>query len=994
MSVKKRDRTIFREILTPLLLVLIVEMIFMMSAVVFGGVIDKLNQNAMDILAQQTENRGNYLLNDMIGNWSDLGYLSDDIDAKVQSQLELGEFTLDDLNTGNARCIELLKEISPELITTMYSKNISGIFVILNTQELQENAASETLQGLYLRDLDPTSTPSERNADLLWERAPVDVVRSGYIATDSGWKPSFSPQDTAQQDFFRKPYQTAYEDNRELRERDYGYWTTNTYRLDGDNRTAISYSIPLILEDGTVYGVLGIELLTDYVQSLLPDTELLDDKQGSYLLAVTNKKETHLTPIIISSDTLDMQQIEEMGFALSEDGSSAENADKTYYGTAKKLVLYSNNAPFDSDQWYLLGISSRKNLFAFSRQIQQLLYISIIMAFIIGLAGILYASYRLSKPIKNLSDEVAKAQTNNNMPVLSTTGIREIDRFADSISRLGREVVESSTRLLSIMDMASVELAGYELQEETDNVYVTDNYFPLLGVHDIDIHSLTLGDFIALQNKLHNSLDHIEAEDGSIVYSVPQPDGSLRYLRSEHQQKDGRQVGLIEDVTVSTLEKKRIERERDSDGLTKLYARRGFKREADSLFLKPEVLKHAGLLMIDLDNLKTTNDRFGHKFGDLYIQTAGQCFVENTPEKTLCARMSGDEFIVLFYGYNSREEIRERVAALYKAIREVEFVLPNGDNMGLSASGGVAWYPEDSDNLSELMKFADFAMYQVKRSKKGEYKEFDSEIYEQHLRQNQNRVEFHKMLETWNVNYFFQPIFERENGNVYAYEALMRVNFPNLRSPETVIQLAKEEGCMHDIEHITMFRATECYCGLLERDAVSQDALLFINSIANESMTKEEEQQYHEKYHDLQSRVVVEITEAEHLDMELVRQKSSVESFSGMFALDDYGNGYNSEMNLLELKPKFVKVDISIVRDVDKDHNKQQFISNIVDYAHKRDMLIIAEGLETESELTKVLELGVDLFQGYYLARPAETPLSINEEALQVIKEYQKRQNV
>ena len=146
---------------------------------------------------------------------------------------------------------------------------------------------------------------------------------------------------------------------------------------------------------------------------------------------------------------------------------------------------------------------------------------------------------------------------------------------------------------------------------------------------------------------------------------------------------------------------------------------------------------------------------------------------------------------------------------------------------------------------------------------------------------------------------------------------------------------------------------------------------------------------YHELYHDLQGRIVVEITEAAHLDMELIHRKSSVESFSGMFALDDYGSGYNSEINLLELKPKFVKVDIIIVRDVDKDTNKQQIITNIVNYAHKRDMMIIAEGLETEAELRKVLDLGVDLLQGYYLARPAETPLPISEEALQVIKTYQ-----
>lgn len=279
------------------------------------------------------------------------------------------------------------------------------------------------------------------------------------------------------------------------------------------------------------------------------------------------------------------------------------------------------------------------------------------------------------------------------MPDLPATGILEIDQFADSISNLGRKVVESSTRFLSIMDMASVELAGYELQKETDSVYVTDNYFTLLGIKDVDVSNLTLEEFLARQKEIGQSLDHFTKEDGSVVYSVMQEDKTIRYFRAEHQEKDGRQIGLIEDVTAATLERKRIEDERDSDSLTKLYARRGFKRAADNLFLKPDALKHAGLLMIDLDNLKTTNDRFGHNFGDLYIQTAGRCFVENTPENTLCARMSGDEFIVFFYGYDSREEIRRKVKELYQAIRAVKFILPNGDNMGLSASGGVAWYP-------------------------------------------------------------------------------------------------------------------------------------------------------------------------------------------------------------------------------------------------------------------------------------------------------------
>jgi len=986
---QSKDKTIFREILFPLLSVLVFEMLFLMGVILWGGAIEKIDQNAMDMLAQQTENRRNYLLTEMNGNWSGLERLSDEIDAKVQSRLDDGSLSLEGLNINEEMCAELLGEISPDLINTMYNKMISGIFVIFNTRELDGEQQPESLQGVYLRDLDPTSAPSARNADLLWERAPVKLVKSGHIATDSGWQPAFSAEDI-KKDFLCRPFNAAYADERRLNEKAFGYWTTKAYSLEGDNRTAIAYSIPLILEDGTIYGVLGIELLTDYMRSLLPNEELMEGGKGYYLLAVDSGDGKNLMPVILSGDVSKLQETEAEEFSLVDKERAEDQAGK-YYAAAKPLVIYSSNAPFDSDKWYLLGIGSRKNLFEFSRQIQKALLLSLVFTSIIGLTGIMYASYRLSKPIRRLSEEVERAQKDNRLPVLSATGILEIDRFADSISRLEREVVESSTRFLSIMDMASVELAGYELREETDKIYVTENYFPLLGMEGVDCHQLTKESFRELQRQLHQSLDHVDTEEGSIVYSVPQADGSMRYLRFEHKKKDGREIGLIEDVTVSTLEKKRIERERDSDVLTKLYARRGFRREAESLFLKPETLRHAGLLMIDLDNLKTTNDRFGHNFGDLYIKTAGQCFVNNTPPNTLCARMSGDEFILLFYGYDSQEEIREKVEQLYEAIHKVAFILPNGDNMGLSASGGLAWYPEDCSELPELMKYADFAMYQAKSTQKGTYREFAFEVYQQQQLLDKSRLELYQMLETKDVNYFFQPIFESKEGSAYAYEALMRVNLPTLRSPETVLRLAKEEGRMTDIEHITFFRATECYRKLLEKGAVSPDALIFINSIANVCMTDEEEEQYHELYADLQERLVVEITEEENLDKSLIEKKKNVEGFSGMFALDDYGSGYNSEINLLELKPKFVKVDVTIVRDVDKDDNKQQIISNIVNYAHKRDMLIIAEGLETAEELRKVLELDVDLLQGYYLARPGEIPPAISEEALEVIREYRMR---
>lgn len=161
MSARKKDRTIFREILLPLLSVLIFQMLFMVSVIIVGGVIDRLNQNATDILAQQTENRSAYLLGEMIGNWSDLEMLSNEIDAKVEERLELGEISLSGLNENSVETVTLLKDIVPDLINTMYNKKISGIFVIFNTHGLEGDHVPESMQGIYLRDLDPTATPSD-----------------------------------------------------------------------------------------------------------------------------------------------------------------------------------------------------------------------------------------------------------------------------------------------------------------------------------------------------------------------------------------------------------------------------------------------------------------------------------------------------------------------------------------------------------------------------------------------------------------------------------------------------------------------------------------------------------------------------------------------------------------------------------------------------------------------------------------------------------------
>ena len=246
------------------------------------------------------------------------------------------------------------------------------------------------------------------------------------------------------------------------------------------------------------------------------------------------------------------------------------------------------------------------------------------------------------------------------------------------------------------------------------------------------------------------------------------------------------------------------------------------------------------------------------------------------------------------------------------------------------------------------------------------------------------------MIHEEKLDYHFQPIVSALDGSVYAYEALMRVNMPVLKGPGQVLQVAREEACLHDVERLTVFKASEAFVRLKKDGHIRGDELLFLNSISSQYLTDEESREYIARYSVLQDQLVVEVTESENLDPEILERKRHFPGFKSIFALDDYGSGYSNEKTLLSLSPHYIKLDISIIHSIDTDVSKQQLASYIISYAHLHDIQIIAEGIETSAELLKVLELGADLLQGYYLARPAAVPEAIDPEAVKYIQKFQK----
>ena len=161
---------------------------------------------------------------------------------------------------------------------------------------------------------------------------------------------------------------------------------------------------------------------------------------------------------------------------------------------------------------------------------------------------------------------------------------------------------------------------------------------------------------------------------------------------------------------------------------------------------------------------------------------------------------------MLFYDYDERDEIRQVLNRLSEAIKERTALLPNGDTMRISISGGIAWYPENGRDLATLKKYADFAMYQVKVSPKTDG-EFDIGAYNQEVYAAQLLREFLQMLRESSADYHFQPIFSAHTGRVEAYEALLRVKMPLLSSPLTVMKLAREMDKLYEVERLTAFKA-------------------------------------------------------------------------------------------------------------------------------------------------------------------------------------------
>ncbi|MBR0529866.1 MAG: EAL domain-containing protein [Ruminococcus sp.] len=240
------------------------------------------------------------------------------------------------------------------------------------------------------------------------------------------------------------------------------------------------------------------------------------------------------------------------------------------------------------------------------------------------------------------------------------------------------------------------------------------------------------------------------------------------------------------------------------------------------------------------------------------------------------------------------------------------------------------------------------------------------------------------------LKYHFQPIVSAVNGEIFSYEALMRSAGDPKMTPFHILKYAALKDRLEDVERATFLNVL----GLIEQ---KKDELcgrsVFINSIPDVRLCEEDVAKISELLKKHSDCTVVELTESAEADEgQLTVLKDRYGSLNVRIAVDDYGTGYSNVSNLLRYTPNFVKIDRSLLSEINIDPKKRHFVRDIIEFCHDNNILALAEGVETSMELKTVILMGVDLIQGFYTARPsAELTADIPYEIKQEIRRYQQQ---
>ncbi|SMP43094.1 sensor domain-containing diguanylate cyclase [Anoxynatronum buryatiense] len=691
-------QSIYFKLTIFVIFIIIFQALLFTGAMLIGGVLSRAKENAYQSFSEKVSNRKETIEREMKNRWTNVDPYLIQIAGVLSDYPEQKEF---------------FDAVAQDLIAMLRTTQTTGAFIILD----EPNAAEVGNPVLYIRDYDPMLN-DVGNKDLYMVHGPSELAKSLKIPLDQTWGYHLKLTDDNRA-FFDQPYRNA---SLTFNAGLLGYWSL-PFQLSPNDLPIVTYTMPLFNADYELRGIIGVEVSLNYLNQYLSGTDLQRRDSMGYLIAYSKSEESHLKPVI-TSGALQKRMIRETEPLLLTRVHSElnmftiENHDSAepIYACLERIGLYHLNTPFEAEEWYLVGMMTEGSLLSFVQRIQRILSASLVISILIGIAGGIFISYGVSRPIVKLAKQVRESSGEKNLQ-LNATGLLEVDELAMAMEAANNSLLDTALRMSRIIDLVEVPIGAFEIRENSEGVFVTDQLWHLLDV-EIEERNLLVKDKAAFRKKLDHIFQYPEEGEPN-VYVLSK--GELCWLKIKITQWEKDILGIVMDVTAEMLEKNQIKADRDRDPLTGILNRKAFQEELKHQ-MAAEQAGTAALLMFDLDNLKKVNDTHGHQLGDQYILHAVEMLKTIAKQhQMVLGRRSGDEFVLLLHHFSNRQAIRECVNNFFNRLQNAAISLPDGSHKPVTLSGGLMWLEGPDQVYEEALKLADEALYQAKRSGKGSW---------------------------------------------------------------------------------------------------------------------------------------------------------------------------------------------------------------------------------------------------------------------------------
>lgn len=433
-------------------------------------------------------------------------------------------------------------------------------------------------------------------------------------------------------------------------------------------------------------------------------------------------------------------------------------------------------------------------------------------------------------------------------------------------------------------------------------------------------------------------------------------------------------IGVFIDISERKESEARIHHLAHHDALTGLPNRLLLEDRIEQGMLKSRRSKaHMAIIFIDLDRFKNINDTLGHAVGDILLVQAAQRGLQVLRETDTLCRHGGDEFVVVLPEIESRQDAAHVCQKLLAALCQPYSLA--GHELTVSASAGIALYPEDGETASELMQQADAAMYRAKEQGRNTFCFFSHEINTTTLGDLLLENDLFGALDRGELLLHYQPKFDAKSGAMVGAEALMRWQHRQhgLVQPGRFIPLAETSGLINAFGEWALRTVCAQLRAWLDAGlpvvpvAVNISALQFAQQDLPNMLSR-----LLDEY--ALSPALIELELTESLLMRNASRASTVlevlKRMQVRIAIDDFGTGYSSLSYLRQFPAQTLKIDHSFISQIGAGDESARLVSAIIAMAHELKLSVVAEGVETEEQALYLREQGCDQFQGFLYARP------------------------